>query len=174
MPAQQAAEAAEAITRWKPLLLTICGECSQEFNWLHDDFVSDAYLALWKDFTKPTRDLPRVTGALVATIVKRAIWATLRHERRKNPIAFSQKAMNVYGHVCRTRLAACRANLDAPMDAQTIANHIPAKHRSDLVAWLTGTTPGEIGLRHGISHETARLRLKLAFRNLFASGIAER
>jgi RNA polymerase sigma factor (sigma-70 family) len=157
-------QATAAVVQWKPLLLKVCWEYGRHYHWLHDDFVSDAFLALWKDLLKPTPIVGELGGSLVATIVKRAIWVRLKQERSKNRPAFSPAALHDDGEqVDSLALIACRetdevARIDIADSLDTLLDDL----RLQITERLNGATYVEIARRCGTSHQAVQQRVKNA------------
>ncbi len=156
--------ATAAVVQWKPLLLKICWEYGRQHHWLHDDFISDAFLALWKDLNKPTRVVGDHDGKLVATIVKRAIWTRLKIERSKNRPAFVSAALNGDGEqVDSLALIAARETDEvARIDVADSLNTLLDDLRLQITERLNGATYVEIARKCGTSHQAVQQRVKNA------------
>lgn len=159
-------EATQAVSQWKPLLLNICNEYGRYHPWLHDDFVSDAYLAVWKDFLKPTRPAWDITGKLVATIVTRAIWGRLAHERAKNRVAFQPQPNGTKRQRLLSLIRAHDIDLDVRLDAETILGSLTRTNRTVLMEWFGGRTHAAIARNRGVTTQAVQCMVQGVLRRL--------
>jgi DNA-directed RNA polymerase specialized sigma24 family protein len=84
-------EAADIVERFTPLIKRLTGEAGSRYPNLYSDFLSDAFLKVWRAALSFSD--PRYTfGAVhIAKVVRWAIWQRLKDERKRNPQAFHQR-----------------------------------------------------------------------------------